>query len=486
MRLIILITIILRLECVVLSQIENCDRVIPPFTYSNIDVNHNVNNHVKIIENWGATNMCLNSTFFISDDIPMIHLGSPLPLSEQFWNPFEYIIHFSQPIVYFEFILIRGGHGIDTIDMGAENFVFESHCSDLNLSSIFSCNSLIINDTIFLGVPINTFGEGSGVYSILLDNPVYEIKISGKGGGFGSLLQLCANSLNQAPLWAGVHGSEVVCGLGSLIFERYGWLAGPYTYTYTINGGTPQTFVTNEPLAEIPLSELFGGEPPPGQYTIELTEIMDGSGWPVALSCNTSHTFEVAQQPVAQFTASPSSGVTPLDVTLQNQSSNATSYAWFVNEIGGFDSAQPPASTAENPVLTLNETGVYEITLVAFNDLGCSDTTVQTVHVLEQLQVVIPNVFTPNNDGVNDWFGITSNVEADASIVILNRWGNVVFEKEFVTTPNVFEPLWDGTSTGSVTTPGSGEAVDGVYFYRVRVGDEEWSESFSGHITLKK
>ncbi len=154
------------------------------------------------------------------------------------------------------------------------------------------------------------------------------------------------------------------------------------------------------------------------------------------------------------------------------------------NPSGGFDSAQPPASTAENPELTLNDTGVYQITLVAFNDLGCSDTTVQTVHVLEQLQVVIPNVFTPNNDGVNDWFGITSNVEANASIVILNRWGNVVFEKEFVTTPNVFEPLWDGTSAGSSS---SGVAADGVYFYRVKVGEEDPKAIvFSGFVSLRR
>ena len=167
---------------------------------------------------------------------------------------------------------------------------------------------------------------------------------------------------------------------------------------------------------------------------------------------------------------------------MQNQSSNATSYAWFVNESGGFDSAQPPFSHSENPVLTLNDTGSYEITLIASNDLGCADTAVQTVHVLEQFQVDIPNVFTPNNDGINDWFGITSNMEANASMVILNRWGNVVTEKEFVTTPNVFEPLWDGTSTGLVVTPASGIATDGVYFYKLRVREEE----FSGFVLLKK
>ena len=277
-----------------------------------------------------------------------------------------------------------------------------------------------------------------------------------------------------------MHGSEVVCGSGSLSFERYGWLAGPYTYTYNINGGAPQTFVTNETLAEIPLSELFGGEPPPGQYTIELTEIMDGSGWPVALSCNTSHTFEVAQQPVAQFTATPTTGFVPLQVTTQNQSSNATEYDWL---IGGFGSAQPPdveplTSVAENPIFTFQDTGTYVITLIASNALGCTDTARQTIHVLEELQVIIPNVFTPNNDGINDWFGITANLSVPASVVILNRWGNVVFEKDFLTEAGDFVEVWDGTSTGSVTVP------DGVYFYRIALEGEGWREEFVGFVKM--
>ncbi len=455
------------------SQIfEDCQQVIPPFSWGGIDVDHVYLQNVGL-SNASTIELCFGSNLFVNN--PLIRLGNASTDSD-IYN-FDYLLLFSKPITSLDFIIVQGGK---------EDFKFSTECANINIVLLFGCNAEVYGDSIYLGNPIDNFGQGNGWFRLNFNNPIREFFIRGGGLANGSGFKICANSLNQAPLWAGVHGSEVVCGLGSLIFERYGWLAGPYTYTYTINGGTPQTFVTNEPLAEIPLSELFGGEPPPGQYTIELTEIKDGSGWPVALSCNTSHIFEVAQQPVAQFIASPSSGVAPLEVMLQNQSSNATNYEWFINESGGFDSAQPPTSIAENPVLTLNDTGVYEITLVASNDLGCADTTVQTVHVLEQLQVVIPNVFTPNNDGINDWFGITSNVEADASIVILNRWGNVVFEKEFVTTPNVFEPLWDGTSIGLVTTPGSGEAADGVYFYRLVMNHSNLSELFTGSISVRR
>lgn len=335
------------------SQIfEECQQIIPPFSWDGIEVDHVLGDNVTVDSGEGPTSeLCFGTGYSIH--FPRLHLGSHDGFCG--WNPFGYLLTFSKPINSISILLFIGN--IANVETGeAEDFIFNTECSTISIQSLHSCNSIITGDTIYLGAPIDNFGTGNGWYRINFSQPVSKFTISGKGGGCGSSFKICANSLNQAPLWAGVYGPEVVCGSGSLSFERYGWLAGPYTYTYNINGGAPQTFVTNETLAEIPLSELFGGEPPPGQYTIELTEIKDGSGWPVALSCNTSHTFEVAQQPVAQFTASPSSGVAPLEVNLQNQSSNATNYAWYVNPSGGFDSAQPPVSTAENPVLNLNET----------------------------------------------------------------------------------------------------------------------------------
>ena len=124
-------------------------------------------------------------------------------------------------------------------------------------------------------------------------------------------------------------------------------------------------------------------------------------------------------------------------------------------------------STLTNPSVTLDTSGVYSLTLVAGNGTThCNDTTSIQIFVYDSLQVVIPNVFTPNNDGSNDWFGITTNIPISAKIVVVNRWGNVLVEKSFTTQANIFEPIWDGTSTGSVTAPSS-VAPEGVYFYRI-------------------
>lgn len=75
-----------------------------------------------------------------------------------------------------------------------------------------------------------------------------------------------------------------------------------------------------------------------------------------------------------------------------------------------------------------------------------------------QESIRIPNVFTPNNDGVNDYFYINADCNFDEfTIEVVNRWGSIVFGS----TDQSFE--WYGKEgiTGR-------ELVEGVYFYKVR------------------
>lgn len=67
--------------------------------------------------------------------------------------------------------------------------------------------------------------------------------------------------------------------------------------------------------------------------------------------------------------------------------------------------------------------------------------------------VLIPNVFTPNNDGINDLFLTHDNNLVNKEIQIFNRWGNIVF-----TGKN--EESWDGTVDGIPCS-------EGIYFVRI-------------------
>ncbi|RFS15865.1 PKD domain-containing protein [Emticicia sp. C21] len=62
-------------------------------------------------------------------------------------------------------------------------------------------------------------------------------------------------------------------------------------------------------------------------------------------------------------------------------------------------------------------------------------------------QVFVPEIFTPNGDGINDRFELPNEFITDFDLKIFNRWGEIIFES--------FEPdtLWDGTYKGKMMAP---------------------------------
>jgi len=130
-----------------------------------------------------------------------------------------------------------------------------------------------------------------------------------------------------------------------------------------------------------------------------------------------------------------------------------------------------------NPTANPTETTVY--TLSISNEHGCVAHSKVVVKVLPNRDLYIPNAFTPNQDGVNDYFTIFggNNVRKVKSLKVADRWGNVLFERnDFeVNTENLG---WDGSLRGK--TMGAG-----VYMYIAEVeftdGNIEW---FKGDISI--
>ena len=69
-------------------------------------------------------------------------------------------------------------------------------------------------------------------------------------------------------------------------------------------------------------------------------------------------------------------------------------------------------------------------------------------------KLIVPNGFTPNNDGINDTWEIQglNRLYPTCKVLIFNQWGEKVFESEGYTTP------WDGTRNGK-------EVEANTYFY---------------------
>lgn len=127
-------------------------------------------------------------------------------------------------------------------------------------------------------------------------------------------------------------------------------------------------------------------------------------------------------------------------------------YAW--NVIDG------PTSTAVNPSIYFPVFGDHNVQLTVTDSYNCSYDTIQSIYVDEGVSPAafeIPNVITPNGDGINDYLQLTALMETclDYKILILNRWGNVVYEMK-----------GNNNAFGGVDKGGK-DLSEGVYFYTI-------------------
>ena len=122
-------------------------------------------------------------------------------------------------------------------------------------------------------------------------------------------------------------------------------------------------------------------------------------------------------------------------------------------------------------------TTAYSVSVTSAD--GCADRDSMTVFVNTDYKLYIPNIFSPNGDGINDVIMISADesVHEIASFSIFDRWGNLVFGAEYFQ-PNDASRSWDGKLNGEAMNPG-------VFTFRVVVdfSDGE-SEVIYGDITL--
>jgi gliding motility-associated-like protein len=101
-------------------------------------------------------------------------------------------------------------------------------------------------------------------------------------------------------------------------------------------------------------------------------------------------------------------------------------------------------------------------------DINDFDNTSTVEH--SQTVVHIPNLFTPNGDGINDTWQIyvLGQSQGIYSLVVVNRWGVEVYKS------SNYQNDWTGDGLS-----------EGTYFYQLRVVDENnQAEEFSGYITI--
>ena len=132
-----------------------------------------------------------------------------------------------------------------------------------------------------------------------------------------------------------------------------------------------------------------------------------------------------------------------------------------------------------DPLVLPKRTGWYVVTIV--NELGCITSDSILIVVDNFKPIYIPNVFTPNNDGVNEKVTVYGNNAATGVDVfqVFDRWGGMMWEGSnfMLNDPNLG---WDGTYKGKPVNPG-------VYSYRAVVNFlDDIPVTYNGTITVVK
>jgi gliding motility-associated-like protein len=159
------------------------------------------------------------------------------------------------------------------------------------------------------------------------------------------------------------------------------------------------------------------------------------------------------------------------DITISNDTTISLGYSAQLVATGGFTYTWSPGiglsdTSIANPIATPFETTTYTVTVSA--GTGCSTTRSVTITVDEGIVIEAPNVFSPNGDGIHDFWDITNITTFPAcELFVYNRWGSEVY------TTTDYQNNWDGTNNGN-------PLPDGTYYYIIKCN----SAVFKGAVTI--
>ncbi len=122
--------------------------------------------------------------------------------------------------------------------------------------------------------------------------------------------------------------------------------------------------------------------------------------------------------------------------------------------------------------------GVDTIAYQIFDTERLSD--IDTLFVTIEPSITVPDVFTPNGDGINDLLIIPGIDDFDNEIYIYNRWGNEIFH---VVNYRNDVNAWDGRAQNKVKIGGDGPLPVGTYFYILKLNGE--NKPIKGSVYLK-
>lgn len=241
--------------------------------------------------------------------------------------------------------------------------------------------------------------------------------------------------------------------------------------TATGGGGTPpySYLWLTSPVQTTPTAVNLSG----GQYVLIVTD---------ANGCTSQLTITIpgGMPPIAEFTSNPDT-VNLLDATVYftDLSTNAVSWYW---DFG--DPNDPTHSNLQHPIHVYSDTGTYCITLIVTDAGGvCRDTAVHCIRVEAPFTFYIPNAFTPNSDGWNEFFYGKGTYIKEFEMWLFDRWGNLMWSCKTNGDPQSdTRCFWDGKVNRN------GQIVqEDVYVWKVNIVNANNKKlRYIGHVTILK
>lgn len=212
----------------------------------------------------------------------------------------------------------------------------------------------------------------------------------------------------------------------------------------SVSGGTSFVWTPVDGLSNPTIGNPLASPEVTTTYTVVAT---DANGCEAAAQL----TVEVLVAPTAGFTAHYVPSCEGIVGRFTNNSQGAETFHWIF--------ANGDTSNLENPEQNFNVGPGTVVTLIVYNGEGCVDTAIVdfsgTNYSNIEFDLVVPNIITPNADGLNDCFlpGFEGVFNECFTLKVFNRWGALIFESI------AQGDCWDGrTKAGNIVE-------SGTYFY---------------------
>ncbi|HEX2898339.1 MAG TPA: PKD domain-containing protein, partial [Bacteroidia bacterium] len=234
----------------------------------------------------------------------------------------------------------------------------------------------------------------------------------------------------------------------------------PLSLSVLENSSQAQAYLWNfgdgSPVSNLPATTHTYDQP--GIYSLHFTALHEGACFSEAPSL----TVTVLEPPLPVVQAQPDYPAVlylpEAAIALQELNPDVASSSW---DFG--DGVRGSGRSVDH---VYSEPGYYFVIVHAGNAAGCMVRDTLGPYEVRLPDLFVPNVFSPNGDGVNDVFLVNYNGDQPFGLTILDRWGARAYQGNRKTMG------WDGLVNGQL-------APDGVYYYHLRIGEKEYSGELS-------